>query len=193
MSSTTAISCAPSAASPYADTYPAVRTGPRRQTLSRTCAESLELAFDNSPQIELAATTPLGGEDDLDGLRASLAHATHLVALFDMTATPEAEYHGAFLSALAAAQVPVIVVVNESGFASRFRDYPQRLTERREAWTTFGQSLHKSPLFFDLAAPQMASYVSALRSAIDELTAALRWIIPCQNAVSNWCSPRTPI
>lgn len=130
----------------------------------------LELAFDDSPQIELAGATPLGGEDDLDSLRASLAQATHLVALFEMTTTPESEYHGAFLSALAAAQVPVIVVVNESSFARRFSDYPQRLTERREAWATFGQSLHKRPLFFDLAAPQMATCVNALRSAIDELT-----------------------
>jgi hypothetical protein len=128
----------------------------------------LELAFDNSPQIKLAATTSLGGEDDLSGLPASLAHATHLVALFDMTATPEAEHHGAFLSALAAAQVPVIIVVNESGFASRFRDYPQRLTERREAWTSFARTVNKNPLFFDLVAPLMTSYVAALRSAIDE-------------------------
>lgn len=132
----------------------------------------LELAFDNSPQIELAATTPLGGEDDLNGLPASLVHATHLVALFDMTATPEAEYHGAFLSALAAAaQVPIIIVLNESGFANRFKEYPQRLSERREAWTAFAQSLHKRPLFFDLTSPQIATDVSALRSCLDELTA----------------------
>jgi hypothetical protein len=132
----------------------------------------LELAFDNSPQIVLAGTTPLGGEDDLSSLRASLADTTHLVALFDMTTTPETEYHGAFLSALAAAQVPVIVVVNESSFASRFRDYPQRLTERREAWTAFCGSAHKNPLFFDLASAHMNGYVTALRSSVDELTAA---------------------
>ncbi len=78
---------------------------PYAQTLADDAEQNLrrilELAFDNSPQIELAATIALGGEDDLNGLPASLAHATQLVALFDMTATPEAEYHGAFLSALA--------------------------------------------------------------------------------------------
>ena len=123
-------------------------------------------------QIELAATIALGDEDDLNGLPASLMHATQLVALFDMTATPEAEYHGAFLSALDAAQVPIIIVVNESGFASRFRDYPQRLNERREAWTAFCSTVHKNPLFFDLVAPHMNSYVTALRSSIDESVAA---------------------
>jgi hypothetical protein len=148
---------------PYAQTL----AGDAEQHLRRI----LELAFENSPQIELAATTALGGEDDLNGLPASLAQATRLVALFDMTATPEAENHGAFLSALAAARVPVIIVVNESGFTSRFREYPQRLAERREAWATFGQSLHKKPLFFDLAAPQMSTCVTALRSSLDELTA----------------------
>ena len=91
--------------------------------------------------------------------------------VIDDTATPENEYHGAFLSALAAARVPVIIVVNESGFASRFREYPQRLIERREAWATFAQSVHKKLLFFDLVSPQMANCVSALRSSIDELTA----------------------
>ncbi len=138
------------------------------QNLRRT----LELAFDNSPQIEFAATTPLGGEDDLSSLPASLAHATHIVAVFDMTATPEAEYHGAFLSAVAAAeQLPIIIVVNESSFASRFREYPQRLAQRRVAWTTFVEAVHKSPLFFDLVSPQMTHYVSALKSSIDELAA----------------------
>ncbi len=132
----------------------------------------LELAFDNSPQIELAATTPQGGEDDLIGLHANLASATHLVALFDMTATPEAEYHGAFLAAIAAAtQVPVFIVVNESGFATRFKEYPQRLIERRQAWTTFARSVEKSVLFFNLASPQIATDVSALRSSINELAA----------------------
>jgi hypothetical protein len=140
-----------------------------QENLRRT----LELAFDNSPQIELVATTPMGGEDDLSSLLVNLAHATHLVALFDMTATPEAEYHGAFLSALAAAaQVPVIIVVNESDFVSRFKEYPQRLAERREAWTKFARSLHKRPLFFELSSPQIATCVSALKSTIDELVAA---------------------
>jgi hypothetical protein len=150
---------------PYAKTL----ASSAEQNLRRT----LELAFDNSPQVELAATTPMGGEDDLGGLRANLTQATHLVALFDMTATPEAENHGAFLSALAAtAQVPVVIVVDESDFVRRFREYPQRLTERREAWTIFALSSHKSPLFFDLSSPQIATCVSALRSAIDEVTAA---------------------
>jgi hypothetical protein len=149
---------------PYALTL----TDDAQQNLRRI----LELAYDNSLQIERAATIALGGEDDLNGLPASLTHATQLVALFDMRATPEAEYHGAFLSALDAAQVPVIIVVNESGFASRFRDYPQRLNERREAWTAFCSTFHKNPLFFDLVAPHMNSYVTALRSAIDASVAA---------------------
>jgi len=149
---------------PYAQTL----AGDAEQNLRRI----LELAFDNSPQIELAATIALAGEDDLNGLPASLMHATQLVALFDMTATPEAEYQGAFLSALAATQVPVIIVVNESGFARHFRDYPQRLTERREAWTAFCSTVHKNPLFFDLGSSHINSYVTALISSIDELVAA---------------------
>ncbi len=135
-------------------------------------AKILELAFDNAPQIAFSQTTPLGGEDDLTDVLESLAHATHIVAVFDMTATPEAEYHGAFLRALtAAAQVPVLIVVNESGFASRFKAYPQRLAERRETWTVFTRSMHKSVLFFDLATPQLADCIRELKSSIDTLTA----------------------
>lgn len=130
----------------------------------------LILAFDDAPTIEFAATTPLGAEDDLGSLAPGLAHATHLAAVFDMTATPETENHGVFLSALqAAVKQPVIVVVNESGFAHRFRDYPQRLTERRNAWTQFSQSLGKRPLFFDLEDPQISTNVIELKSLIDEL------------------------
>jgi hypothetical protein len=128
----------------------------------------LELAFDDAASITVAATTPLGAEDTLKTLQ--LAQATHLVALFDMTTTPEHEYHGAFLAALAGAQLPLMVVVNESSFAARFREYPQRLVERREAWTKFVQSLSTRPLFFDLASQQVADGVGQLRTAIDELT-----------------------
>lgn len=131
---------------------------------------ALAQAFDDSPVIELAATTKLGAEDDIRNLAPALAHATHLVTVFDLTATPEAEYHGAFLTALQAqVKVPIIVVVNEGAFASRFRDYPQRLTERREAWSRFAASVAKKPQFLDLEKPQTAAIISALNTLIDEL------------------------
>jgi hypothetical protein len=131
---------------------------------------ALSQAFDDSPAIELSATTTLGAEDDLGSLAPALAHATHLLVVFDMTATPEAEYHGAFLTALrSATKVPVIVVVNESGFASRFKDYPQRLSERRDAWARFAASVASKPLFLDLETPQSPAMVGQLNSLIDEL------------------------
>lgn len=130
----------------------------------------LSQAFDDSPAIALAPMTTLGAEDDLGNLSTALANATHLVAVFDMTATPEAEYHGAFLSALqAAVKLPVIVVVNESSFATRFSDYPRRLDERREAWSRFARSVARRPLFLDLEQPQTSANVDALKALIDEL------------------------
>jgi len=148
---------------------------PYAQNVAENAEQSLrrilELAFENSPQIEFSTTTPLGGEDDLSGLLASLDHATHMVAVFDMTATPESEYHGAFLAALQALEhIPIFFVVNESGFASRFREYPQRLVERREAWKGFAQSVRSNALVFDLGAPQMTAYVSELKSSLDNMT-----------------------
>jgi hypothetical protein len=147
---------------------------PYGQSLSENAEQhlrnALAQAFDDSPAIELAPTTTLGAEDDLGTPAPALAHATHLVAVFDMVATPEAECHGAFLTALqAAVKVPVIVVVNESGFATRFRDYPQRLGERREAWSRFARSVAKRAQFLDLENPQTSANVSELKTLIDEL------------------------
>lgn len=131
---------------------------------------ALRQAFDDSVAIELAPTTTLGAEDDLSGLAPALAQATHLVVVFDMAATPEAEYHGAFLGALrAVTKAPVIVVVNQSAFANRFKDYPQRILERRDTWARFGQTIALAPQFLDLQVPQPSATVGALNSLIDEL------------------------
>ncbi|HEY6132113.1 MAG TPA: DUF2868 domain-containing protein, partial [Halioglobus sp.] len=134
---------------------------------------ALLLACDDSPTIVVATTTPFGGEDDLGDFPATLAQATHLLALFDLTATPEAEHQGAFLAALrAAAKVPVIAVINESSFVRRFRDYPQRLAQRREAWTLFATSIEARPLFIDLASLQTSTHVGELRSLLEQSTAS---------------------
>jgi len=134
---------------------------------------ALASAFDDSPTIELASTTKLGAEDELDGLASALATATHRAVVFDMTATPEVENHGAFLAALQSAKaVPAMVIVNTSGFASRFKDYPRRLDERRSAWSQFARSAATTPLFLDLERPPTSAIVQELKSLIDALAEA---------------------
>src|SRR5690606_5449517 len=64
-----------------------------------------------------------------------------VLALLSATATPEAETHGAFVDALAAALpagAPLLALVDESAFVARFGDDPLaagRREQRRLAWS----------------------------------------------------------
>ena len=61
-----------------------------------------------------------------------------VIALFNLTATPERDVHGAFVAAehatLGPAQ-PLLAVVDESAFRARWPDDERRLAERRGLWT----------------------------------------------------------
>ncbi|WP_128001013.1 DUF2868 domain-containing protein [Piscinibacter defluvii] len=75
------------------------------------------------------------------------------VLLLPLTATPEAETHGALLAALPAP--PALVLLDESGFRRRFAgpDGARRLEERRALWRSWLVSRHLPALFVDLSVP----------------------------------------
>lgn len=111
---------------------------------------ALERVLGHPAQLRLAEPVPLGGEDSLDAALSGPAPAARF-ALFALTATPEAEAHGAFLAALRARSPRLFVLVDESGFARRFDD--ERRAQRREAWR---RAVHEQglvePVFVDLSA-----------------------------------------
>ncbi|HMA32041.1 MAG TPA: DUF2868 domain-containing protein [Casimicrobiaceae bacterium] len=81
-----------------------------------------------------------------------------IVVLFNLTATPEAENHGAIVDQIAARAcgAPVIPIVDTSDFAARFRDVPQRTAERETAWRQVLEGRGVTPLFVALVNPEVA-------------------------------------
>ena len=118
-------------------------------------------------QLQIAPTTAFGAEDSA---AAPIAPGTTLViALFDLTATPEADSQGRFVQQLAArapAGAATLVLIDEAAFKLRFRDDAQRLAQRRDAWRGFAEGLGSVPVFGDLAAPDPAAGMESLQPAL---------------------------
>jgi hypothetical protein len=104
------------------------------------------------------------GDEEATTVRAS--DTDPVVALFNMTATPEREAHGAFLASIArsAPARQLLVIVDESAFRARSDD-PARLDERRRLWRDFCTEQRLTPVFVNLAAPDLAAAEAALDAA----------------------------
>lgn len=92
-----------------------------------------------------------------------------LILLFTLAATPERETHGRLLHTLrqVAPQRRLLVVVDAASFARRFvESAPERLAERREAWSRVLREVGCTPVFVDLGADAPASDDAALAAAL---------------------------
>jgi Protein of unknown function (DUF2868) len=124
--------------------------------------------------LEVATSVPFGGEDAIpdDVAAAPLALA---VALFALTATPEPEHQGAFVRAIAGwlpRGAVLTAIVDESGFAARFADDPQRRKERRNAWRQMLTAQSIEPVFVELEAADLDRGERELAQALDRAHAA---------------------
>lgn len=114
--------------------------------------ERLEGEFGDAIEFE-----PIAGSVAGDGGPAPEGPAARpdgVLALVSMAATPEDDVHGRALRRLVdgAGGLPVRVIVDESSFVARFAAFPQRVAERRAAWTAFVRHAGAEPLFADLSA-----------------------------------------
>ena len=123
-----------------------------RAVLAPTLGDSVTLQF--------AALTAFGDEDDAAQIAAESGTSLR-VALFDFTATPEAEQQGRFVAALQG-RAAVLVVADEAAFRRRFGTLPARLTERRAAWKRFADACGVALLCADLDQPDVAAATRAL-------------------------------
>lgn len=97
--------------------------------------------FGDGVQLQMAEPTRIGDEEQ--AARTIVGPPPGLlIALVDLSATPEVESHGRFITALRAAApgVPLRLLANEASFARRFGTLPGRVDERRAAWQTFAQA-----------------------------------------------------
>ncbi|GAA1830327.1 DUF2868 domain-containing protein [Agromyces salentinus] len=100
------------------------------------------------------------GDDAWSGPDAAGTTQT-LLPLFNLTATPEDDAHGAFL----AASAPSVVLVDESPFLARWGDDAPRREERRVAWRELVEARGAVPVFVDLADPDLAAAEAQLVAA----------------------------
>jgi hypothetical protein len=149
---------------PYANTPNESSSAGLRAVLAATMGPEL--------QLNLAGTVAYGAEDEG---RTKLPAGTSLaLALFDLSATPEAETHGRFAQQLAAA-ASTVAVVDEAGFQRRFAEAPDRLEQRRDAWRAWAKALGTEPVFLNLQQPELKN---AERDVLAAMKAPVRTLQP---------------
>lgn len=128
-------------------------------------------SFGGSAAMIVAPPVDWGTDAEADP--GAAAGAT-LVALFNATATPEHEAHGAFLAALARKRddaEAVFALVDESAWNARFGGDEVRTVERRAVWRTACADAAVPVVFVDLAHPDLAAADAALDAAIGDRNA----------------------
>jgi hypothetical protein len=130
-------------------------------------------AFGARTAVSIAPATAFGAEDEIDP--ASIAGKAMLLApLFALTATPEAENHGAFIDRLkpAAGGARVVVLVDESAFRRQFGADSPRLGERRALWEQFAAGRRVPAVFVDVDQTDPLAARDALAAAFDKAATA---------------------
>lgn len=140
-----------------------------------TLKDIVTRAFGPKSEVSIAPTLAFGEEDALPPDLLSATPVALVATLFNLTATPEAENHGAFVAAVAkalAAGTPLVALIDEAGFRQRFAGQAARLEERRSAWRQMLAAHKAEPVFVDLGEPDVAAATEALTTALDRAARA---------------------
>jgi hypothetical protein len=124
-------------------------------------------------QVMFEPPIAYGAEDEWLG-RADLVSGDvdHLLVLFNLSATPEAENHGALVSGIraslakAGSGAALAVLLDEAGMRQRFgHDQEARINSRRSAWQAMLRQVHVAPLSLNLDA-ELATLARPLEAAL---------------------------
>ncbi len=128
---------------------------------------SLSRAFGRC-ETSVADSVPYGAEDGL-GPHIAPGQVDVILGVFNATATPEGEAHGAFLARLRAIApaAQCIAIVDESAFRQRWPLDDARLAQRRKAWQELFASVRLAGVFVHLAQPDLETAAQALEIAIE--------------------------
>ncbi|KNZ31018.1 MAG: hypothetical protein AD742_19595 [Methylibium sp. NZG] len=132
-------------------------------------------SYGGSVQVHVAPMLAFGAEDEAAAQTLVPPGTTLAVALFDLTATPEAENQGRFVellarqaAALGTAGTPaaVLVLIDEAAFVRRLGAVAERRQQRRAAWQALAHALGAVPVFVDLSAPDLPAVEVTLQAAL---------------------------
>jgi len=125
-------------------------------------------AFGGGAVLRVESPVDYGG-GDAPAAPAGADGTGPIIVLFNLTATPEREVHGAFVAAIRARQdpaQPLLAIVDESAFRARWPGDDRRLAQRRGIWSELLTAQRVAPIFVDLAAPDLAFADRALDTAL---------------------------
>jgi hypothetical protein len=137
--------------------------------------EIVTRVFGPKSEVSIAPSVAFGEEDALPADLVPADGMALAAALFSLTATPEAENHGAFVAAVASALAPgtpLVALIDEAGFRQRFAGQTTRLEERRSAWRQMLAARNVEPVFVDLGEPDVAASADALTAVLDRAARA---------------------
>ena len=147
---------------PYSYAVPAPATAGIEQLVAR--------AFGGGAAVTIAAPVRYGDEGAPATTVWPEAGGT-VIALYNATATPEREPHGAFLDRLAAQVGPagtLVALIDDGPFRARADDEPARLEGRRASWRALCNERRVPCAFADLAASDIAGAAADLERALEE-------------------------
>ncbi len=138
-------------------------------------AHLLSQAIGSDTRLRLQPAVVLGEEDLLEAPLPEVEGSTLAVALFSLSATPEAENHATFLerlSRLLPSGLPLLALVDESSFRARFGADSSRLESRRSAWQRI-LATHSDipPIFVSLDQPPATDTVHLLGERLSTVPA----------------------
>jgi hypothetical protein len=124
-------------------------------------------------RIILEPPIEYGGEDErVEGLDLRQGDVDHLIILFNLSATPEAENHGALIAGVrrrmaeAKSGAGLVVLLDEASMRQRLGSGAEaRVESRREAWEAMLRQYNAAPLSLNLDA-EPASLARPLESAL---------------------------
>ncbi len=133
---------------PYANTPTAAAQLGLRAVLRSTLGDAVE--------VQVTTTLAFGDEDNSPSFLSSgsTLGSTLGVALFDLSATPELENQGRLAQHMAST-LSTVVMLDEAAFSTRFANTPDRLKQRRAAWTAWSGALGTVPVFVNLEQPDL--------------------------------------
>jgi hypothetical protein len=110
------------------------------------------------------------GDEDAVAATGEEARAASVIALFNATATPEREAHGAFLDALAGQLGSggiLVALVADDAFRERSGNEPMRLEERRLAWRALCSDRRVACVMATLAAPDQGEAAAEIERLLE--------------------------